>query len=153
VTPLQMAMVAAAIGNDGELMRPTFADRTTAPDGRVRERVSPDPVRRVVSPSAAREVARMMTSVVEQGSGTAAQLEGVRVAGKTGTAERGAGVNQAWFIAFAPVGRPRIALAVTVEQASGTGGEVAAPIAQRLLEVALGARGASSSGPAASGGF
>jgi len=153
VTPLQMAMVAAAIGNDGELMRPTLADRAIAPDGRIRERFRPDRLRRVVSPSAARGVAGMMTSVVERGSGTAARLQGVSVAGKTGTAERGAGVNQAWFIAFAPADRPRIALAVTVEQAQGTGGEVAAPIAQRLLEAALDARGAGSSGPAASGGF
>ena len=153
VTPLQMAMVAAAIGNDGELMQPTLAHQAIAPDGRVRQRFRPDRLRRVISPSAARGVAGMMTSVVERGSGTAAQLQGVRVAGKTGTAERGAGINQAWFVAFAPVERPRIALAVTVEQAEGTGGEVAAPIAQRLLEVALGARGATSSGPAAAGGF
>ena len=153
VTPLQMAMVAATIANDGELMRPTFADRVIAADGRVRARFAPESLRRVVSGDAARGVAGMMTSVVERGSGTAAQLQGVRVAGKTGTAERGGGVNQAWFICFAPVERPRIALAVTVEHASGTGGEVAAPIAQRLLEVALGARGASNAGPAASGGF
>jgi len=153
VTPLQMAMVAAAIGNDGKLMEPTFADRSIAPDGRVRRRFRPDRLRRVISSDAAHGVAGMMASVVERGSGTAAKLQGVRVAGKTGTAERGGNVNQAWFIAFAPVERPRIALAVTVEQAQGTGGEVAAPIAQRLLEVALGARGASSGGPAAAGGF
>jgi penicillin-binding protein A len=153
VTPLQMAMVAAAIGNDGELMQPTLVDRAIAPDGRLRERYSPQPLRRVVSAGAARGVASMMTSVVERGSGTAAQLQGVRVAGKTGTAERGTSVNQAWFIAFAPVEDPKIALAVTVEQANGTGGEVAAPIAQRLLEVALGAQGAGNGGPAAVGGF
>jgi penicillin-binding protein A len=153
VTPLQMAMVASAIGNEGGLMEPVFAERTIAPDGRVTDRYRPDKLRQVVSSDAARGVTRMMTQVVEKGSGTAAKLQGVRVAGKTGTAERGAGVNQAWFIAFAPVGDPKIALAVTVEQASGTGGEVAAPIARQVLETILDARGGGDSGPAASGGF
>jgi penicillin-binding protein A len=153
VTPLQMAMIAATIANEGELMRPVLAERVIAPDGRVTDRVRPDRLRRVVSPDAARGVTGMMSSVVERGSGTTAQLQGVRVAGKTGTAERGGGINQAWFIAFAPVERPRIALAVTVEQAPGTGGEVAAPIARRVLETVLDARGSGSAGPAASGGF
>jgi penicillin-binding protein A len=152
VTPLQMAMVASAIANDGALMQPMLGERTISPDGRVTERYRPDKVRQVITSDSARGVQRMMSQVVERGSGTAAQLQGVRVAGKTGTAERGAGVNQAWFIAFAPVDDPKIALAVTVEKASGTGGEVAAPIARRVLETILDARGRSS-GPAASGGF
>ena len=153
VTPLQMAMVAAAIGNGGVLMRPILSERAIAPDGRVAQRFRPQRARRVIDRDAAEGVAAMMTSVVERGSGTAAQLQGVRVAGKTGTAERGAGVNQAWFVAFAPAERPRIALAVTVEQASGTGGEVAAPIAQRLLATALDAQAGGGGGPAAAGGF
>ena len=153
VTPLQMAMVASAIGNEGTLMAPLFGDRTIAPDGRVTQRFRPDRVRRVIGADAARDLTGMMTQVVDEGSGTSARLQGVPVAGKTGTAERGAGVNQAWFIAFAPADDPKIALAVTVEQASGTGGEVAAPIARRVLEVILDARGGSGSGPAASGGF
>ena len=152
VTPLQMAMVASAIANEGTLMAPIFADRTVAPDGRVTQRFRPDRVRRVIRAGAARDLTGMMTQVVDEGSGTAARLRGVRVAGKTGTAERGAGVNQAWFIAFAPADDPKIALAVTVEQASGTGGEVAAPIARRVLESILNARGGGA-GPAASGGF
>ncbi len=153
VTPLQMAMVASAIGNEGVLMAPLLGERTIAPDGRVTDRIRPDRVRRVMGADAARGVTRMMTEVVEEGSGTAARLRGVPVAGKTGTAERGAGVNQAWFVAFAPAEDPKIALAVTVEQASGTGGEVAAPIARRVLEVILDARGGEGSGPAESGGF
>lgn len=152
VTPLQMAMVASAIGNEGTLMAPMFADRTIAPDGRVTRRFRPDRVRRVIGADAARDLTGMMTQVVDEGSGTAARLQGVRVAGKTGTAERGAGINQAWFIAFAPADDPEIALAVTVEQASGTGGEVAAPIARQVLEAILNARGGDA-GPAASGGF
>jgi peptidoglycan glycosyltransferase len=118
----------------------------------VTQRFRPDRVRRVIGADAARDLTGMMTQVVDEGSGTAARLQGVRVAGKTGTAERGAGINQAWFIAFAPADDPEIALAVTVEQASGTGGEVAAPIARRVLEVILDARGGGA-GPAASGGF
>jgi peptidoglycan glycosyltransferase len=153
VTPLQMAMVAAAIANGGVLMEPLLSERAIATDGRVAQRFRPQRFRRVIDSDAAEGVAAMMTSVVERGSGTAAKLQGMRVAGKTGTAERGGGVNQAWFVAFAPAERPRIALAVTVEQAAGTGGEVAAPIAQRLLEVALDARGAGTAGPAAAGGF
>jgi penicillin-binding protein A len=148
-----MAMVAAAIANGGVLMEPLLSERAIAPDGRVAQRFRPQRFRRVIDSDAAEGVAAMMTSVVERGSGTAAKLQGMRVAGKTGTAERGGGVNQAWFVAFAPAERPRIALAVTVEQAAGTGGEVAAPIAQRLLEVALDARGAGTAGPAAAGGF
>jgi peptidoglycan glycosyltransferase len=142
-----------SIGQEGGLMEPVFAERTIAPDGRVTRRYRPDKLRQVISSDAARDLTGMMTAVVDEGSGTAAKLQGVRVAGKTGTAERGAGVNQAWFIAFAPAKDPKIALAVTVEQASGTGGEVAAPIARKVLEAILGARGGGGSGPAASGGF
>ena len=80
----------------------------------------------------------MMSNVVREGTGTAAALSGIEVAGKTGTAERGEGTNQAWFIAFAPIDRPRLAIAVTVEQTSGQGGTVAAPIAKQVLEAMLG---------------
>ena len=83
----------------------------------------------------------MMSKVVEEGTGTAAALQGIQVAGKTGTAEVTGGINQAWFIAFAPVSRPRIAIAATVERTSGEGGTVAAPIAKRVLQVLLGQSG------------
>ena len=81
----------------------------------------------------------MMGRVVEEGTGTAAALAGIRVAGKTGTAEvDNATANQAWFIAFAPVERPRMAIAVTVERTQGQGGTVAAPIAKQVLQELLG---------------
>ena len=86
----------------------------------------------------ARELAGMMSQVVKEGTGTAAALQGIEVAGKTGTAEVGGGLNQAWFIAFAPIDDPRIAVAVTVERTSGQGGTVAAPIAKQVMEVLLG---------------
>jgi peptidoglycan glycosyltransferase len=91
-----------------------------------------------MSQSTARQVGQMMAAVVKEGSGTAAALEGVPVAGKTGTAEvAGLTANQAWFIAFAPVSRPRMAIAVTIERTQGQGGTVAAPLAKRVLQELL----------------
>jgi peptidoglycan glycosyltransferase len=89
--------------------------------------------------STAREVGDMMASVVREGTGTAAALAGLPVAGKTGTAELNIaqGINQPWFIGFAPRDDPRIAIAVSVENSTGTGGEVAAPIAKRVMEALL----------------
>jgi peptidoglycan glycosyltransferase len=95
---------------------------------------------RVMKTQTAREVGDMMASVVREGTGTAAALSGIDVAGKTGTAETNvaANINQPWFIGFAPRDNPKIAVAVTVENVpGGTGGEVAAPIAKRVLEELL----------------
>jgi penicillin-binding protein A len=141
VTPLQMAMVAAAIGNRGTLMRPRLTERIVGADGRVKRRIGPSKKTEVMKPETAAKVGQMMSKVVEEGSGTAAALEGIRVAGKTGTAEIvGGQFNQPWFIAFAPVDNPRMAIAVTLERRppSETGGEVAAPIAKRVLEALIG---------------
>jgi peptidoglycan glycosyltransferase len=136
VTPLQMAMVAAAIGNGGRLERPHLVEKVTDPDGRTVRSVKPSEESKVMSPSTAAALASMMSQVVKEGTGTAAALEGIDVAGKTGTAEKG-NANQAWFIAFAPVAAPRIAIAVTVEQTTGQGGTVAAPIAKQVMESLL----------------
>jgi peptidoglycan glycosyltransferase len=139
VTPLQMAMVAAAVGNDGVLMQPRLTDRVVDKDGRVTDRIEPEEEERVISEESASVLADMMADVVNEGTGTAAALSGIQVAGKTGTAEVDGGAsNQAWFIAFAPVDEPQMAIAVTVERTSGQGGTVAAPIAKRVLEVLLG---------------
>jgi peptidoglycan glycosyltransferase len=138
VTPLQMAMVAGAVGNEGALMRPTLTERVVDRDGRERERVSPDTLDQVMKPSSARQLTQMMANVVREGSGTAAALSGVPVAGKTGTAEtEGGAANQAWFIGFAPSRNPKIAVAATIERTQGTGGEEAAPIAKRVLQSLL----------------
>jgi peptidoglycan glycosyltransferase len=136
VTPLQMAMVVSAIGNGGSLMRPHFVDRVKDPDGRTIDNVKPTEESKVMKRSTAVALASMMSQVVKEGTGTAAALSGIDVAGKTGTAEVG-GTNQAWFIAFAPVDRPRIAVAVTVERTSGQGGTIAAPIAKHVMEALL----------------
>jgi peptidoglycan glycosyltransferase len=138
VTPLQMAMVAAAVGNEGRSMEPYLVDRVTTPDGGLRSRHHETERAVVMSKEAASEVAGMMTHVVQEGTGTAAALEGIDVAGKTGTAEvAGGAANQAWFIAFAPVRDPKVAIAVTIERTSGQGGTVAAPIAKQVMEALL----------------
>ena len=137
-TPLQMAEVAAAIGNGGRLMKPRLTDRVVRKDGRVKERVEPDLQSQVMKPEIADELGAMMANVVEEGTGTAAALEGIDVAGKTGTAEvANRTSNQAWFICFAPVKNPKLAVAVTIENTQGQGGTEAAPIAKQILEAVL----------------
>ena len=138
--PLQMAEVAAAVGNRGRLMKPQLTDRIVRKDGRIKERIQPDLQSVVMKPETADELANMMSRVVEEGTGTAAALAGIRVAGKTGTAETGPNreFTQAWFICFAPVENPQMAVAVTIPNASGQGGTVAAPIAKSVLEAMLG---------------
>jgi peptidoglycan glycosyltransferase len=138
VTPLQMAMVAAAVANGGQLMTPHLVDRIVRKDGRVKRRIEPSLQSHVISKKAADELTQMMGKVVEEGTGTAAALSGIKVAGKTGTAEVANGTaNQAWFIAFAPIDHPRMAIATTVERTSGQGGTVAAPMAKQVLETLL----------------
>jgi len=141
--PLQMALVAAAVANKGRLMKPRLTDRIVRKDGRVKQRIEPDLQAEVMKPETAAQLTAMMSRVVEEGTGTAGALAGIRVAGKTGTAEVGANreFTQPWFIAFAPVEDPRVAIAVTVERTTGQGGTVAAPIAKSVLEALLGGGG------------
>jgi peptidoglycan glycosyltransferase len=138
--PLQMAEVAATVANGGRLMKPRLTDRIVRKDGRIKEKIQPDLQAVVMKPETADQLTNMMSRVVEEGTGTAAALAGIRVAGKTGTAEVGANreFTQPWFICFAPVEDPRMAVAVTVERTTGQGGTVAAPIAKSVLEAMLG---------------
>jgi peptidoglycan glycosyltransferase len=139
VTPLQMAEVAATVANDGVRMRPRLGERVVAKDGRVKQSLRPKQAARVMSAESAKAVAQMMGHVVEEGTGVAARLQGVSVAGKTGTAEiPGTTDNQVWFIGFAPLDDPKMAVAVTLERTQGEGGTVAAPIAKQVLEALLG---------------
>jgi peptidoglycan glycosyltransferase len=143
ITPLQMAMVAAAIANGGVLMQPYLVELIRAPGGKVVLRHEPNEVGRVMKESTADVLTRMMVSAVSAGTGTAAQISGVEVAGKTGTAETGvAGRNTTWFVAFAPADDARIAVAVVLENQSGTGGSTAAPIAREIMTTALSREGA-----------
>jgi peptidoglycan glycosyltransferase len=138
VTPLQMAMVAAAVANGGKLMKPHLGDRIVDRDGRTVDRIGPEQMSQVMSADTAAKVGAMMDQVVKEGTGTAAALEGIDVAGKTGTAEVDHGCpNQLWFIAFAPAQDPRVAIAATVECGTGFGGTVAAPIAKAVMQELL----------------
>jgi peptidoglycan glycosyltransferase len=138
VTPLQMAMLTAAIANGGTVMKPYVIDRITTPKGGTVVRTHPKKLSQAVSPETAATVTRMMEAVVKSGTGTAAQISGVPVAGKTGTAETGAnGINTTSFIAFAPANAPKVAVAVFLENQHGTGGHTAAPIAKTILETLL----------------
>jgi peptidoglycan glycosyltransferase len=132
VTPLQMASVAQTIGNGGLRMEPRLVQKVVDPDGRTVAEPLPAEAERVMSQQSADALAAMMRNVVKEGTGTAAALEGVEVAGKTGTAEvdLNAGINDLWFIGFTP----EVAVAVVIERQKGTGGELAAPIAKQVLQ-------------------
>ena len=134
-TPLQMALVAATVANDGELMRPRLVTALTGRNGT--RTIAPESMGWVLSAADARAINAAMVKAVEGPLGrrftTGAKVSGVTTAGKSGTAELGgSGEPHSWFIGFAPADDPQVAIAVLVEQA-GRGGEVAAPIAGRLL--------------------
>ncbi|GAB3195641.1 D,D-transpeptidase PbpA [Geodermatophilus arenarius] len=139
-TPLQAAMIAAAVANDGTLMTPYLVDQVRAPDLTVIDRSDPEELSRPVTPEVADQLTEMMVSVVENGSGRRAQVPGVEVAGKTGTAQN-AGPDHNWFIGFAPADDPQIAVAVFVANGGGTGGDVSAPIARDVIEAYLEGQG------------
>jgi penicillin-binding protein A len=137
-TPLQMAMVASAVANGGVLVRPHLTDRIVDPDGRVTDRIGTTKYHRVMSHGTSDKLTEMMANVVREGTGTAAALSGIEVAGKTGTAEvENGATNQVWFIGFAPRDDPKVAVAATVERSDGEGGTVAAPIAKAVMESLL----------------
>jgi peptidoglycan glycosyltransferase len=138
VTPMQMAMAVAAIGNRGVLMRPHVVDRVVSPAGKTVTRTKKEALGNVMSEHNASELTSAMEDVVRAGTGTNAQIPGVRIAGKTGTAETGVeGKNMTAFVCFAPVGAPRVAIAVMLENQTGVGGTTAAPIAKQVLEALL----------------
>ena len=138
-TPLQMALVAAGVANGGEVLRPRLVREVIDPTGGIVENYEPEVFTEAMSTDTAAEVTEMMVAAVATGTGTAAQIPGVDVAGKTGTAQTVEGANpHTWFIAFAPADDPQIAVAVIVENggsfgSEATGGAVAAPIARELM--------------------
>ena len=142
--PLQMALVAAAIGNGGVEMQPRLVTEARDPTGQVIAEFAPQEFSQPLSAANAAALTQMMVGVVESGTGTAAQIPGVTVAGKTGTAQHGEGENpHAWFVSFAPAEAPEVAVAVIVLDggslsSEATGGQLAAPIARAVLEAALG---------------
>jgi peptidoglycan glycosyltransferase len=144
VTPLQMAMVAAGVANGGSIMTPYLVREVQAPDLSTLSQTQPQPYKRAVSQTVADQLTAMMELVVTAGTGTSAQIAGVRVAGKTGTAQHAEGAApHAWFIGFAPAQDPQVAVAVLVEDggsagSEATGGRVAAPIARDVMRAVLG---------------
>lgn len=140
LTPLQAAMIASAVADDGTLMRPYLVDQVRAPDLSVIDQTDPEELSQPVSADVAGQLTEMMTSVVENGSGRRARIPGVTVAGKTGTAEN-AGPDHNWFIGFAPADDPQIAVAVFVANGGGTGGDVSAPIARDVMQAYLDGQG------------
>ncbi len=135
VTPLRMALVASTIASGGNEPCPRLVREIREPDGAVRQ-VKPSILATPISEQTAHTLTSMMEAVVSRGTGTAASLPDVRVAGKTGTATNPAGRSHAWFVAFAPAQAPRVAVAILVENA-GYGGTHAAPIARRVFSTAL----------------
>jgi peptidoglycan glycosyltransferase len=144
-TPLQMAMVAAAVANKGKLMKPQIWSRVVDPDGRTVESLDPSEYSQATSAETAEQLTTAMEGVVREGTGTNAAIPGVAVAGKTGTAETpfnkscggGEDENQAWFIGFAPADDPQIAIAASIECTPEFGGDVAAPIFRDVAESLL----------------
>ena len=145
-TPLQMAMVAAAIANDGKLMTPYLVDQLRAPNLNVIEQHTASVMSQPLSPENAQKPQQMMETVVQQGTGTNAQIPGVTVGGKTGTAQHGvanSALPYAWFVSYAKTssGSP-VAVAVVVEDGAAnrddiSGGGLAAPIAKSVMEAVL----------------
>jgi peptidoglycan glycosyltransferase len=145
-TPLQIAMVSAGVANDGALMNPYLIEEVRGPDRlRVLERTEPEELSRAVSSQTAQKLTAMMVEVVENGTGANAQMDGITVAGKTGTAQTTAErPPYAWFTSFAPADDPQISVAVVIEEAPDTarddiaGGRLAAPVAKAVMEAVLG---------------
>lgn len=136
VTPLQMALVTAGIANGGTVMAPYLVAEVRDYSQTVIEKTGPTSAFSPISAATAGEVRDMMVQVVEQGTGTAAAISGVEVAGKTGTAQVEGAASHAWFVGFAPADDPVIAVAVLVEH-GGSGGGIAAPIARAVLRAGL----------------
>jgi cell division protein FtsI/penicillin-binding protein 2 len=148
-TPLQMAMVAAAVANGGQVREPYLVERTTRRGGETVSAAGSRPVRQAMHPATAVQMKELMEDVVTEGTGTNAAIPGATVGGKTGTAQHGignSGTPYAWFVSWAQGERdmePKVAVAVVVEDASAdrwdiSGGGDAAPIAKAVMEAVLG---------------
>ncbi len=139
--PLEMALVAAGIANGGVIMTPHVLDHVSNSQGQVVQTYKPTPWLTATSPGTAAQMTQLMINVVQSGTGVAAKIPGVEVAGKTGTAQTGNNTIHAWFVCFAPASQPTVAVAVLVEnQPEGNdaqGGTIAAPIAKAMLQAAL----------------
>ncbi|GAA3934910.1 penicillin-binding protein 2 [Microbacterium soli] len=142
-TPLQMAMVAAGIANGGTVMTPRMVDAVIADDFETHTRFTDEAFDQVLTAAQARDLTAVLVEGVGSGAATGARIDGVDVAGKTGTAENGGNPYSLWFTGFAPAENPKVAVAVVVEDGggrgqSGSGNGIAAPIAKKVIEAVLG---------------
>jgi len=141
ITPMEGAMIAAAVANDGKLMKPYLVDKVRAPDLSVIDQTDPEVMSRPITGQVAAELTTMMTSVVEHGTGRKAQIQGVQVGGKTGTAQTDAEAqDNSWFVGFAKSDHP-IAVAVFIKHGGATGGDISAPIARQIMQAYLSGQG------------
>jgi len=142
-TPLQMAMVAAGVANDGAVMKPRMVDAVIGDDFAVHKQYTDEAFDQVLSAADAKALSAVLVQGVDSGAATGARIDGVDVAGKTGTAENGSRPYTLWFTGFAPAENPKVAVAVVVEDGggrgqSGSGNAIAAPIAKKVIEAVLG---------------
>ena len=133
VTPMNMALIGCAIANDGRIMQPYLVESAALPSGTNVYTHKEKLLSKSVDESVAKRVEEMMIECVKRGTGTAAAVYGITVAGKTGTAEN-AGKDHAWFVGYAPADDPQIAVCVMLENADNTGGSVCAPMVRKIVE-------------------
>lgn len=138
LSPLHLALIVSAIANEGTMMKPILVNKVVTSNGMILKNQKPTPLNQVMSQETAAVLKEMMQEVVDNGTGKNAAIKGVALAGKTGTAENeltGKEKNKehAWFIGFAPVNDPQIAVSVILEYSGSTGGDIAAPIARDLI--------------------
>jgi peptidoglycan glycosyltransferase len=131
-----MALVAAAIANDGKMVEPRIVREVRSPDGIILDKPTPSISRRALPADTAATLNEMMQQVIIQGGLTEAEIEGMKVAGKTGTAESGNGLPHSWWITFAPADDPKIAMCVMIEN-GGRADKGALPVAARLMRAYL----------------
>lgn len=139
VTPLQIAMMSAAMANDGQIMKPQLIETVRSPDLEPVSSPEPEVLSTPTSPEIANQITDWMVGVVDEGIGSSAAIPGVEVAGKTGTAELATpGQNNSWFTGFAPADDPQAVVSVVVSDVDvQTGGQIVGPGAKRLLEAVL----------------
>ncbi|HWJ03343.1 MAG TPA: penicillin-binding transpeptidase domain-containing protein, partial [Verrucomicrobiae bacterium] len=136
LTPLSMALAAAAVANNGVIMVPRLVDEIRNPEGEVVWRLKPEELSTAIDRTVAARLRELMVEVVDTGTGGRAAISNISVAGKTGTAENPHGLPHAWFVGFAPGGNPQVAVAVIIEN-GGTGGREAAPVAREIIKAII----------------
>ena len=136
-TPINMAMVASAVANNGEVVRPVLVKRVVSTTGKVIKNYKAETLSQPIDSLKAEEIKNMMVEVIRNGTGKGGSIKNVQVAGKTGTAENSSGKSHAWFVGFAPADDPKIVVSVVLEEEGSTGGVSAAPIARDLIIYSL----------------